>query len=77
MLFAATLPALVLVDRAGRVALLKWSAAGMLGSAAALAALGRAFPRVACGAIFSFLVHFSYGWGPVVWVYCAEMFPAK
>jgi len=24
-----------------------------------------------------FIFNFGYGWGPVVWTYCAEMFPTK
>merc|ERR1712032_69559 len=26
---------------------------------------------------FFFIFNFGYGWGPVVWAYCAEMFPIK
>ena len=90
VLFASTLPALALVDRVGRVALLRWSAAGMLIACVALAGVGElalgggggggdpppaAAGALACAAIFAFLFAFSFGWGPVVWVYCAEMFP--
>jgi sugar porter (SP) family MFS transporter len=30
---------------------------------------------VAC--ILFFIVNFAYGWGPMVWTYCAEMFPLR
>ena len=40
MLFVSTLPAIALVDHRGRVALLRWSAAGMLGASVALALVG-------------------------------------
>jgi len=32
---------------------------------------------VATGSICLFIFNFGYGWGPVVWTYCAEMFPMK
>jgi len=32
---------------------------------------------VAVGSIFFFICNFAYGWGPVVWVYCAEIFSLK
>lgn len=34
-----------------------------------------AYLIVAC--IFVFIFSFAYGWGPVAWVYCAEMFPLE
>ncbi|CAE7242545.1 unc-43 [Symbiodinium microadriaticum] len=27
--------------------------------------------------VFTFVINFAYGWGPMVWVYCAEMFPLR
>lgn len=27
--------------------------------------------------IFAFVVNFAYGWGPIVWVVCAEIFPLR
>merc|ERR1712039_588308 len=27
--------------------------------------------------IFFFIANFAYGWGPVVWVYCSEIFPLR
>merc|ERR1719401_2524323 len=32
---------------------------------------------VATASICLFIFNFGYGWGPVVWTYCAEMFPTK
>ena len=32
---------------------------------------------IASGAVFLFIFCFAFGWGPVVWVYCAEIFPLK
>jgi len=32
---------------------------------------------VATTSICAFIFNFGYGWGPVVWTYCAEMFPMK
>merc|ERR1719414_1592504 len=26
---------------------------------------------------FFFVFNFAYGWGPIVWVYCAEIFPLR
>ncbi|CAE8656872.1 unnamed protein product [Polarella glacialis] len=117
--FLSTFPALILSDRAGRMSLLKWSAAGMAACCVALAIVGSAcfgqeqdsrcevVPEVECGyiankpvaqpgcedqgamqcgawsqwvavgAIFLFIVNFAYGWGPVVWLYCAEIFPLQ
>lgn len=81
--FVSTFPAIALIDRAGRTVLLKASAAGMALSCLTLATIGdtcigdTGCAYVAAGAIFFFIFNFAYGWGPVVWVYCAELFPLK
>ena len=38
---------------------------------------GGACASLATAAVFGFVFNFAYGWGPVAWVYCAEMFPTK
>lgn len=102
----STFPAIFLVDKFGRTALLKYSAAGMAVCSAVLAIVGEScFPAhhggcdssgghkchlvnneplcgdwskwVATASICLFIFNFGYGWGPVVWTYCAEMFPTK
>eukprot|EP00425_Heterocapsa_triquetra_P000497 CAMPEP_0195052334 /NCGR_PEP_ID=MMETSP0448-20130528/1680_1 /TAXON_ID=66468 /ORGANISM="Heterocapsa triquestra, Strain CCMP 448" /LENGTH=534 /DNA_ID=CAMNT_0040081455 /DNA_START=67 /DNA_END=1671 /DNA_ORIENTATION=+ len=93
----STFPAIFLVDKKGRCALLMWSAAGMAICSAVLAFVGdMCYPMgeanaavdqedacgpwakwVATGSICLFIFNFGYGWGPVVWTYCAEMFPMK
>jgi sugar porter (SP) family MFS transporter len=81
--FLSTLPAIVLIDRAGRTALLRYSALGMGASCVALAVIGDTCigsarcAYVAATAVFTFIFSFAFGWGPVVWVYCAELFPLK
>jgi len=92
----STLPAIFLVDKKGRCALLMWSAAGMAVCSGVLAFVGdmcfplnvdeSADPEAVCGewakwvvtaSICLFIFNFGYGWGPVVWTYCAEMYPMK
>lgn len=77
----ATVPGILLVDRVGRGVLLRCSAIGMLASCLTLGLAGStcmheaACGYAASGAVFFFVANFAYGWGPVVWIYCAEMFP--
>merc|ERR1712228_1070595 len=86
----STLPAIFLVDKAGRMALLRFSALGMVVCSSVLAGVGTAcFPEngelpcgdwakwTATGSICLFIFSFGFGWGPVVWTYCAEMLPMK
>jgi MFS family permease len=103
----STFPAIFLVDKLGRTALLKYSAAGMAVCSMVLAIVGEVcFPAhhsgcdrsehahgcmqiddppvcgdwakwAATASICLFIFNFGYGWGPVVWTYCAEMFPTK
>jgi sugar porter (SP) family MFS transporter len=94
----ATIPGLLLVDRVGRVQLLRWSGAMMFIACLACAAALSQFPpecmsKEGCGpeamilspwaahgfvaAMFIFICGFAFGWGPVAWVYCAEIFPLR
>ncbi|CAJ1387762.1 unnamed protein product, partial [Effrenium voratum] len=87
--FVSTFPALCLVDRVGRMTLLFFSASGMAICCIVLAVVGHACFKddsVQCGdaakyamagAIFFNIFNFAYGWGPVVWIYCSEIFPLK
>ena len=80
---AATYIAVALVDRSGRVTLLVISGASMavcLLAAAVFTSTGSTSDMVgyllialSCG----FVVSFAYGWGPVVWTVCAEIFPLR
>eukprot|EP00438_Fugacium_kawagutii_P024270 Skav206664 [mRNA] locus=scaffold56:78473:79186:+ [translate_table: standard] len=80
----ATLPALFLADRCGRRCLLICSASGMLISCCVMAVVGiskddndTVASYITVSMIFFFVVNFAYGWGPMVWVYCAEIFPLR
>eukprot|EP00490_Sorites_sp_Unknown_P004711 CAMPEP_0114651606 /NCGR_PEP_ID=MMETSP0191-20121206/8441_1 /TAXON_ID=126664 /ORGANISM="Sorites sp." /LENGTH=503 /DNA_ID=CAMNT_0001865847 /DNA_START=102 /DNA_END=1613 /DNA_ORIENTATION=+ len=85
----ATIPALLVVDRFGRTWLLKWSAVGMMICSATLASVGGVCQEgddFACGnwaritclmAICGFILTYAFGWGPMPWLYCSEMFPQK
>jgi sugar porter (SP) family MFS transporter len=79
----ATIPAVFLVDRYGRIPLLRVSALGMGASCLVLGVLGnvcvqnRACSLMAIGATFTFVVSFELGWGPVTWIYCSEIFPTR
>ncbi|CAE8581792.1 unnamed protein product [Polarella glacialis] len=90
--FLATLPAVLLVESSGRRPLLVAGAAAMTGACFMLGSLGLRYMRhtdegwVATddsvgGAmvvlVFAFVMSFACTWGPVVWVYCAEIFPLK
>jgi MFS transporter, SP family, sugar:H+ symporter len=87
----ATIPAIVLVDRAGRKPLLLWGSLGMALTLGAMAAVfatagtgpnGR--PLLTHGAAVAglaaanlYIVAFAMSWGPVMWVLLGEMFPAR
>jgi len=81
--FAATFPALVLADRCGRRVLLCLGAAGMALACVVLGTLGGRTQSgsmadwLVTGMILFFVVNFAYSWGPIVWVYNAEIFPLK
>jgi len=89
--FLSTFPALFLIDKYGRRALLMWSSIGMTISCLTMGTFGymmqsdvksgEPIPEFVkmgiVASIFLFVVNFAYGWGPVVWVYCAEIFPLR
>ncbi|CAE7234353.1 ywtG [Symbiodinium natans] len=87
----STLPSLYLADRCGRRCLLIWGAKGMICSCCIIGAVGSfasfedrqggkgtpAASYVTVAMVFAFVINFAYGWGPIVWVYCAEIFPLR
>lgn len=91
-LFFATLPAICLIDRFGRRSLLLAGAIGMLLANVVVAILGLSYARLEDGRIhvldntagtfvavasFFSVASFAPTWGPVTWVYCAEIFPLR
>uniref|UniRef100_A0A7S2HWS1 Hexose transporter 1 n=1 Tax=Alexandrium andersonii TaxID=327968 RepID=A0A7S2HWS1_9DINO len=90
--FVSTLPALYLADRSGRTVLLIIGAAGMGIACTVMGVLGLLFMDNNGGTlvltnqsvggfmmamVFGFVVNFACTWGPIVWVYCCEIFPLK
>lgn len=81
--FVATFPALFLADRCGRRVLLCCGAAGMALACATLGFLGGRTQSgsiadwLVTGMILFFVANFAYSWGPIVWVYNAEIFPLR
>eukprot|EP00434_Breviolum_minutum_P026279 symbB.v1.2.023226.t1/scaffold2109.1/size89064/3 len=80
----ATLPALCLADRCGRRCLLISGAIGMFLSCVIMALVGLnkvegdlQASYLTISMIFLFVANFAYGWGPIVWVVCAEIFPLR
>ena len=78
---AATGVAALLMDRAGRKALLTWSFAGMAASLTVMAAFlmlptpEELAAQVALTSIFVYIIFFALGCGPVPWVYLPEVLP--
>jgi SP family sugar:H+ symporter-like MFS transporter len=87
----ATIPAIVLIDRAGRKPLLL---AGSVGMALTLGAMAAVFGTAGLGAdgrpllnhgaavaglvaANLYIVAFAMSWGPVMWVLLGEMFPSR
>ena len=76
-----TLLAIRMVEEQGRRTLLMWGAAGMtvsMGVAAALLLPEDPSPAAGYTAVLficMFVIHFAYSWGPMCWVYPAEIFP--
>merc|ERR1719499_2723259 len=91
--FLSTFPAVALADRAGRRSLMLWSSVGMTLACAVMGTAGLlcvsrpdgeswAVSNQGAGWViaisaFFFVFNFAYGWGPIVWVYCAEIFPRR
>ena len=70
------------VDRFGRVALMVTSGAGMVvshivvGSLATLPQTEKVGITIIAFSCF-FVIFFAYGWGPVTWTVCSEIYPLK
>lgn len=91
--FFSTFAAILFVDKIGRKSLLLYGALGMFVTCMLMGSLGTAyFTKEQNGALtsqspaasvtvvvimFTFILSFACSWGPVVWVYCAEMFPLR
>jgi len=88
--FLSTFLAIYLTDTFGRRNLLVAGAMGMVLACTGMGVLGHSVvdsaesgmpsvPRTCTlvSMIFLFVVSFAASWGPVVWVYCAEIFPLK
>ena len=87
----ATLPAIALIDRAGRKPLLLAGSAGMVLTLGAMAAvfatagigadgrplLGHAAAVTGLAAANLYIIAFAMSWGPVMWVLLGEMFPNR
>jgi MFS transporter, SP family, sugar:H+ symporter len=85
----ATIPAIALIDRAGRKPLLLAGSAGMAVTLAVMAAvfatarigadgqplLGHGAAVIGLAAANLYIVAFAMSWGPVMWVLLGEMFP--
>lgn len=90
--FLASFPAVHLADRHGRTCLMISSSVGMTAACSVMGLCGLLFMKkegdswsstnamagvVVASMVFFFVSNFAYGWGPMVWVYCAEIFPLK
>jgi SP family sugar:H+ symporter-like MFS transporter len=80
--FLATFITFATVDKLGRVALMVSSGAGMCIAHMVVAVLASMPETEAVGIIvisFScvFVIFFAYGWGPVTWTVCSEIYPQK
>jgi len=90
--FVSTLPALYLADRAGRTILLICGALGMGIACTIMGVLGlmymdhrdgtlvlknQSVGGIMMACVFGFVISFACTWGPIVWVYCCEIFPLK
>jgi SP family sugar:H+ symporter-like MFS transporter len=87
----ATIPAIALIDRAGRKPLLLAGSAGMAVTLAVMAAvfatarigadgrplLGHGAAVIGLAAANLYIVAFAMSWGPVMWVLLGEMFPNR
>jgi SP family sugar:H+ symporter-like MFS transporter len=87
----ATIPAIALIDRAGRKPLLLAGSAGMTVTLAVMAAvfatarigadgrplLGHGAAVIGLAAANLYIVAFAMSWGPVMWVLLGEMFPNR
>lgn len=90
MNFCATFAAVIFADGLGRRFLLAAGAVGMLLPCVILSTVGSLYlqngqvppagsslPTVMSSMIFLFVASFAMSWGPMVWVYTAEMYPLR
>lgn len=90
--FFATFLAIYLADSRGRASLLTWGAGGMASASFMMGCLGHFYMSGVTGdlnmssssagaafaaSVFVFIFCFAFSWGPMVWVYCAEIFPLE
>lgn len=90
--FLATFLAIYFADSHGRASLLTWGAGGMASASFMMAFLGHFYMSGVVGelnmsssfagagfvaSVFVFIFSFAFSWGPMVWVYCAEIFPLE
>ncbi|PSN65211.1 general substrate transporter [Corynespora cassiicola Philippines] len=85
VMFIATIPAVLWIDRVGRKPVLAWGAVGMATCHIIIAViLARNIDRfdqqpaagwAAVSMVWLFVVHFGYSWGPCGWILIAEIWP--
>ncbi|KAK8017057.1 hypothetical protein PG993_015246 [Apiospora rasikravindrae] len=85
VMFVATIPAVLYVDRLGRKPVLAIGALGMASCHYIIAILvaknsmrwpeQQAAGWAACAMVWVFVIHFGYSWGPCSWILVAEVWP--
>jgi MFS family permease len=85
VMFVATIPAVLYIDRVGRKPVLAVGAIGMGFSHLVIAVIlamniGRFGEEKAAGwaavvMVWLFVIHFGYSWGPCAWILIAEIWP--
>lgn len=76
--FLATIPTMIFIDKLGRRSLLIAGGISMAISMMVVAILNSKTdksPYASLVLIYLFVGSFAYSWGPIPWVYCAEIFP--
>lgn len=80
----ATFISVMLIERCGRRALLVWGSAGMCASLLVVGMIVITCDPSAPGAAYSiavficfFIINFAYSYGPIAWLYPAEIFPMR
>ncbi|TLD17940.1 uncharacterized protein PgNI_02345 [Pyricularia grisea] len=85
VMFIATIPAVLWIDRAGRKPVLTIGALGMSFCHFVIAIIlaknidrfdsQKAAGWAACAMVWLFVIHFGYSWGPCAWIIIAEIWP--
>lgn len=85
VMFLATIPAVLWIDRAGRKPVLTIGALGMSFCHFVIAIIlaknidrfdsQKAAGWAACAMVWLFVIHFGYSWGPCAWIIVAEIWP--